>query len=664
MKFIRPALVLLCLSAYAEAFGQAVLVSEHLDSTVLTSRRAGSPVIRDRSGVERVDIRGLASMPSLLGNADPVRFLTSLPGVETGNELDAGLHVQGSESSHSVVMMQGVPVYGAKHLLGLFSVFTPSHFSTLRFSQKSSDSGRLGAEVDVRLPEGIPRETEADLSLGLVSGQGTVRFPIGKKSVLSLSGRGSFINLVYKDAIKLDGEPISYGFRDGNLSFISNPGPEDHITLNFYSGSDAGSYHSAPTSLMLDSDWRNTLASVSWRHKSVEQQLFWTSYALDLNLSFNTMGAGIPSDISTAGYRIAWNDGRWNLCAEALWHDAVLQFPYLDGVYSATAGSAERQTGLESTLSVSYERDFTADLSAVFSARGSSFLDPERKTHWDMSPDVTLRYNMRSSGRLEFSAGTRVQYLFQTGVTNLGFPCEFWFLSGRHSSPQHSAYGILSYAKGFGSEVYEIKADLYYRHLTGQVEYVGDVFDFVGGNYSLDNSIIRGWGRNFGLSLMLHKQSGNLTGWVSYNLGRSLRSFDVPGYAGEYPSNHERLHELNVVASWNARNWSAGLSMVAASGTPFTAPDAFYVVSGRIVSHFGAHNSSRLSPYFRTDLSLNWYFIRTSSRTFGANFSVYNATMRQNEILCRLFTKEGTFAYRPLTLGFSILPSLSLFYRL
>ena len=281
-----------------------------------------------------------------------------------------------------------------------------------------------------------------------------------------------------------------------------------------------------------------------------------------------------------------------------------------------------------------------------------------------MSPSGTLRWNLLSAGKLEFTAGTARQYLFQTGLTNLGMPCEFWFLAGEHADPQSSIYGILSYDASFDRGMYAFKADLYYRTLRNQVEYGGDLFDFMTGTYDLDRVLLKGDGRNYGLSLMLHKQSGKLTGWIAYNIGRSLRNFDVPGYEGEYPSNHERLHEFNAVATWNGRGWSAGASVVAASGTPFTAPDSFYLLGNRIISHFGAHNSNRLAPYFRTDVSFNWFIIQDAKQTFGLNLSVYNATMRDNQLFCRLYvTEDRQFAYGPLSLGFTILPSISIFYR-
>ena len=656
--------MLLCLLAFVEARGQTDSVTDKLDSTVLSARKRTSALALGRAGVQKVDIGGLATIPSVLGNADPVRFLASLPGVETGNELDAGLHIQGSESAHSIVSMQGVPVYGAKHLLGIFSVFNPPHFSTMRYSQRAVNANRLGGEVDLALPEDIPDRTRLDLSTGLISAQGTLRQAIGSNTALSLSGRGSFINLLYKDLVRIGEDPLEYDFGDVNMSLVSRPSNQDVLVFNLYSGRDKGQFSSQGTSLGVDAEWGNTLASASWKHASLLQQLWTSRYDLAVNVDFNSMGASIPSGIRSAGYKASWEGGNWSAGAETAWHRAQLQYPYMRGLSSVGTGAAEVQTALESSLWGSYDLQVTPELSASLRLRGSHFLDPERQSHWGLSPSGTLRWNLLSAGKLEFTAGTARQYLFQTGLTNLGMPCEFWFLAGEHADPQSSIYAILSYDASFDRGMYAFKADLYYRTLRNQVEYGGDLFDFMTGTYDLDRVLLKGDGRNYGLSLMLHKQSGKLTGWIAYSIGRSLRNFDVPGYEGEYPSNHERLHEFNAVATWNGRGWSAGASVVAASGTPFTAPDSFYLLGNRIISHFGAHNSNRLAPYFRTDVSFNWFIIQDAKQTLGLNLSVYNATMRDNQLFCRLYvTEDRQFAYGPLSLGFTILPSISLFYR-
>ena len=73
---------------------------EKLDSVVVSASRNNSLVIPG-PGVEshvRTDL--LYRAPSLLGNADPLRFVRMLPGVVTGSELDAGLPLYRSTQFH------------------------------------------------------------------------------------------------------------------------------------------------------------------------------------------------------------------------------------------------------------------------------------------------------------------------------------------------------------------------------------------------------------------------------------------------------------------------------------------------------------------------------------------------------------------------------------
>ncbi len=156
--------------------------------------------------------------------------------------------------------------------------------------------------------------------------------------------------------------------------------------------------------------------------------------------------------------------------------------------------------------------------------------------------------------------------------------------------------------------------------------------------------------------MLLTRNSGKLTGWAAYSFGRALRS-------GSIPSSHERIHELNLVLNYEGGKWDCGASFVLAGGTPFTAPRGFFIASGMLVSNYGEINSSRLPAYSRLDLSFNWYFLRDSGRTFGANVSVYNALCHDNVLSYRPDIADDSFVYRPLSFSLKFMPSLSIFYR-
>ena len=162
---------------------------------------------------------------------------------------------------------------------------------------------------------------------------------------------------------------------------------------------------------------------------------------------------------------------------------------------------------------------------------------------------------------------------------------------------------------------------------------------------------------------MVHKQNGRLTGWISYSLGRALRQFNTPEYAGIYPANHERIHELNAVCSYKINKWDFSGTFVYASGAPFTAPESYYISSGQILTVFGEHNACRMRPYIRLDLSVTYNIIRTEKHENGINVSLYNALARENDVMYRVRAENGKYSYRPMSFFLKLVPSVSYYHK-
>jgi hypothetical protein len=261
------------------------------------------------------------------------------------------------------------------------------------------------------------------------------------------------------------------------------------------------------------------------------------------------------------------------------------------------------------------------------------------------------------------SYGIRHQYLFQTGLSNIGLPIEFWFAAGRHSLPQYSQQADLSYALNIFQDALALSVNAYYKRLYNQVEYKGDMFDFFNSRYDLDRNLLKGDGWNYGLNFMAHKQAGRLTGWISYSLGRALRRFDNRDYSGIYPANHERIHELNAVCSYQTDRWNLSGTFVYASGAPFTAPEYYYISAGQIISKPSEHNSCRMRPYMRMDLSATYSITKNNRTENGINVSVYNVIGRKNDVMYRLNMKEGLYSYSNMTFFLRWVPSISYFHK-
>lgn len=645
--------------------------SLHLDieETVFTSRRHTSSVRKVDGITMSVDLDAIQDFPKILGNTDPVSFIRMLPGVQTGSEYDSGIYIQGCDNAHNDFSIFGVPIYGVSHLFGLFSVFNPSHYKGMTFSHSQTSvasANRLGGRILMELPDTIKRRIEGEVNIGMMSAQGTLRLKTGKKSHLHVSARRSYLDVLYKRWLVMDGDPINYAFGDYNLTWYASPSVKDKIWVDFYLGHDKGFLGASEYNVSLGVDWGNLAGAVHWVRQGngvkYEHKAFFSGLGTYAEVAQDAANLELPSSIASVGYRFKAGWKGFSSGADIIGYKAMPQAPVHQGLYGESS-EAELQKGLEADVWLDYSKAFPLGLSLSAGLKASAYLSPESNVHYGLSPMLSISWNGYSWGRLTLSYSRQHQFLFQTGLSNIGLPVNFWFLAGRHARPQSANSLSLNHKVEFFSGALALSTDLYYKSLRGQVEYKGDLFDLFTSKYNLDSHLLAGRGRNYGVNFMLHKQAGRFTGWISYSIGRALRLFDNPDYPEVYPANHERIHDLSAVASYDLGKLNFSGNFVFSSGRPFTAPEAFYISGGTIMTMYGDHNACRMRPYVRLDLSVNYAFIKTEKMENGMNLSVYNVLARNNEVMWKLSVTEGKYAYMPASFFMKVMPSISYYHK-
>ena len=642
---------------------QAQTDSLTLEESVLVGRRNSSVLDLSPEGIKLKTDR-LGTLPMLLGSSDPVRFARYLPSMQASSELDYGLHIHGNDHSHNMVSSGGVPIYGVSHLLGIFSVFNPSHFESFSYSAWNPEHNRLGGMLDMELPGDMPRRACGDFSLGLLAFQGSVRVPLGKSS-LAVSLRRSYVNMLYSRFLTIGKMQLKYGFTDANLTWQWRPGVRDCIWIDAYYGDDNAFLSSAAYNYDVDIRWMNAMGAVHWTHDCSDggllvQTAYATGYRMAPAVNYTGMDVTLPSYLITAGYRAEWSLGPWRAGADVAAHRALPQDVRISGTFATSHAGQEVQNGQEMSVFASYSREFGA-LGMHLGLKGLLWHGPDGRWMPDLGPDVQIGWNFYSAGKLALRAGLQHQYLMQAGITDLGLPCEFWFLAGSVNDPQHSLGASLSYTLPFAEDTFCFQAETYYRTLRNQVEYKNGLCDLVYSPYSLKDAVMTGDGRAYGVDFMLQKKAGKLTGWLSYAFGRSLRTFGAE--PGEVPSAHERLHELDLVASYQAGRWTFALTFLLASGTPYTPPLALYILSNEIVVQYGPHNSARLGTYRRLDLSASCCLGKKEYFEHGINLSLYNALGARNELFHQLVIDEEGFYYAPSQINIRFMPSVCYYLK-
>ena len=642
-----------------------------LDSIVVKGHRHSSAVRQTRPGGYSWNMQKLDFLPKILGNADPIHYAQMLPGIQTNSEYRSGVNIEGCDNSQNMVSLAGVPVYNAGHMLGFFSVFNGPHFASMDVTLSASSAAypnRVGGTLEMCPYTAVADTLGGEFSVGLISSQATLRAPLGGRTSLTASLRASYLNLLYGSWLKADGSEIRYSFGDANLSLVHRLTDRDRLFVDFYCGTDRGRFSEASYLAGMKASWGNVMGAFHWLHDTprwhLRNTLYATSYRNRFSMDFQEMEGRLPSGITDVGWRLSATRGRLGTGCDVAAHFVSPQSIKAEGYHNDITSAAMRQHALECSAYADWRQPLAEALSLCAGVRATMWRTGSYCS-FSADPSLSLRYDDGHGLQLTASCFTRSQYLFQTGFSDAGLPTEFWMACDERNRPLRCLGTAVGAVRMFGRGMWRLSADVFYRRISNQTEYNGTVYDFLNSTYDVNQYLLHGKGRNAGCTVMLQKCAGPLTGWLSYTFTHARRTFPKDGLADTYPANHERPHELNIVAAYSPlRRWTFGATFVWASGTPFTAPTSIGILNGNIIATYGRHNASRLGSYLRLDLSANYKWASRRGMERGVNLSVYNATSHSNELFYRVSAnRKGQFAYKPVTFLVDVLPSLSYYCK-
>ena len=644
--------------------------SFHLDSVTVKAKRYSSPLRTTAEGGIVWDVANMRMLPQILGNADPVHYAQMLPGIQTNSEYRSGINLEGCDNQHNQVSINGVPLYNVNHLLGFFSTFNSTHFQSMMLYKGGTSAvspNRLGGSLDMMMSTEIIDTVNGSVSLGLIASQGTVKMPIAKNTEISLSLRKSYVNLLYGKWLKADDQQLKYAFYDANFSLVHRLNSENSFLLDYYGGNDNGGFFEGHYLADMKVKWGNQMGALHWFHEKGEANsttsVYLTTYRNRLSIGLPDMSFRLPSAVTDFGLSHAMKRKHLKTGFEIIWHNIQPQSLLYQGSLNLTEETTRKMKSFETSLYADYEIPLSENVKVTGGLRGST-LTCHHSSYGAVNPSLSVAYDNRKTTVALFYA-MRHQYLFQVGFSDFGLPTEFWMSAGENFKPQYAHQLTLSANRQLFNGKFRLAADVFYRRLYRQLAYKGSILDFANTVFDISQSMMHGYGRNYGFSLMLNKCTGTLTGWVSYTFTNARRSFDETERQTYYPASHERPHEINGVVAYNiGKHWSLGATIVYASGTPFTPAESVYLLNNNLIINYGEYNSARLHPYIRMDLSANYKWNIKGGREQGMNLSVYNIACRDNELFYYLQTRDsGTFVYRPVTFVMNMLPSVSYYFK-
>ena len=613
-------------------------------------------------------IKAMEAMPMI----NPLRNIQLLPGVQTASENVGGIFVQGCNNSHNYTTINGAPVYYPMHLLGYFSTFNSSYFKNLTFNKSMhlTAANRLGAEIGIERGDTLPRKVEVDVDLGLLTAQGAISIPLGRKLSLSLAGRYSDVNLIYDRLVNLaDSKHVSYRFYDINMGLLYKPTSKDVVSVDYYQGRDHAGFDFLYNEVFSRLSWGNRVASVNWSRKdgalAQDHSLYYSSYQSALDITQMNNRGYVPANIQTLGAKskICYMSDAYFLTygVELMHHAIAPQAPQVTGELGTFTTPQVVHQAEEGALYAQVDYMLDGGVELVGGLRASGFYHDRWRVGID--PRLTLRYQPSSITTWQLTAGAYTQYLHQVGFSTNGLPSEFWIPSDQDIAPQHAGKMSLALQQDVLDKRYRISVETYFTRLTGQVEYKGNVLGLITQIYDQADNLIVGEGYNYGVDLMLQKNVGQLTGWISYSWAKAPRSFVRNGELVTYPSVHNRVHDFNAVVNWHINDkWNFSATYIFATGTPYTEIKSGYILGETGIVQLGKHNGSRYPMFNRLDLGVSCQLPSVRQISHSVKFAVYNATFAKNPISYNYNNYRGNILYkRPIYIFTTAIPSVSYF---
>lgn len=598
-----------------------------------------------------------------LAEADVIRAVQVLPGVITTSDFSSAFHVRGGSADENLILLDGFPVYNPFHLGGLFGVFNSDMVSgaeLLAGGFPASYGGRVSSVLNVESDPGAAGAgvqgaggvsllasrlaLGADLPTGLARAAG----------LRSARGRVSF-RRSYFDALLKPVADFPYHLTDVQGFFEGWTPGGGRFTLTGYTGGDVLDF-SHPSSesfpLKLRMDWGNDMLGARWTGGAGPGRM------LDLRAGYSRFGAAIrfpefadtrfESRISQATAQASMKvDARPWLALEGGVGGDRMAYRSL----ATTGGTDFRNDGDAGWLASGYAQaqwrvpGWLLDTGV----RADGWFPGSAPGRWLVSPRLGLkRFLAGGDAALNLSFGRYTQVVQSARDEEVPIGIDVWQLAGDRVPPVLSKQ-VQAGVESFRPAGWHLALEGFDRRFQGVIG-----FNAAADPNDARQEFVAGSGRSYGADVLVKRERGSVTGWISASWLRATRTFpDVlsgidPAPSITYaPIFDRRLDFEGVLRFPLPGRVEAGVHASYGSGLPYTRPIAAYEIfeynvgtgrrsrpdsprdSAETAILLGPRNSVRYPAYVRLDASLR-KTIRKRWGLLSPYIDVLNVTNRKN----------------------------------
>ncbi|MBV7270246.1 TonB-dependent receptor [Winogradskyella luteola] len=684
--------------------------AESLDEIVITENVEKLNIKKPQMSVNALSIKTIKNMPVVLGEVDVIKSITLLPGVTNAGEGSSGFNVRGGAADQNLILLDEATIFNSSHLFGFFSVFNPDAIKDIKLYKggiPAKYGGRVSSVLDIYQKEGNSSQFHMNGGIGLISSRLLAEGPIKKdKGSFLLGGRSSYAHL-FLPLFDLDN--VAY-FYDLNTKLSYRLNDNNSIYLSGYFGRDVFEIQDS-----FENTYGNTVVNFRWNHLFSDKlfsnlSLIYSDYYYGLKLNFvefdwesgirnfnlkydfkHYISNNFKLEYGLNSMYYKFNPGEINPTTES---SGINPFKLIDKYAFENAIYLDAEHKISNKLSVSYGARFSTfhrlgqdelnvyedDNPLIFNEELGIYekADPIGTETFNRSdviesfaniePRLAIAYQLNDESSIKASYNRMSQYLHLLSNTSSPTPLDVWTPSGKYIKPQLLDQIALGYFRTFKDNEYSLEIESFYKTIQNRIDYT-DGADLIANN-AIEQVILNGEARAYGMEVLFRKNEGKLKGWLAYTLSKSEQR--TPGRTavetginnGEwYNTPFDKTHDISLTASYELnKKWSFSSNFLFQTGQPATFPNGQYEYNGIIVPSFEARNSSRLPAYHRLDLAVNYNPKPDSEKRFKGEwvFGIYNVYNRRNaaNITFRENRMSGTNEAVRLAI-FGIVPSVS-----
>ena len=654
--------------------------STALDEVILIENAYKTNIKKPEMSVNKLSINTIKQMPAILGETDVIKSILTLPGVTNAGEGQSGFNVRGGSTDQNLVLLDEATIYNTSHLFGFFSVFNTDAIKDLKLYKGGIPSrfgGRVASVLEIYQKDGNSTDFHMNGGIGIISSRLLAEGPIVKdKGSFLFAGRSSYAHLF----LKLSDNKNSAYFYDLNTKLSYKLNENNNLYASGYFGRDVFSLNQS-----FVNTYGNSVFNLRWNHLFSDKlfsnlSLIYSDYYYGLKLDF----IGFNWDSGIKNYNLKYD-------LKHYFSDKVKLFYGANAIYhdfnpgkieptNETSGinpdQLAKKYAFEPAVYVDVEQQITDKLSINYGLRYSKFYrlgDEEINLYannqavvynedfqiyekgtptgtksygknetiaqfGNLEPRVSVAYSLNENSSIKASYNRMSQYLHLISNTQSPTPLDVWAPSDDYLKPQILDQVALGYFKNFKNDDYTLEVETFYKKIKNRIDYI-DGADLIA-NDDIEQVVLNGEARAYGLEILARKNNGKLNGWISYTLSRSEQR--TPGRTaietginnGEwYKTGWDKLHNISITSMYKLNEkWSFSSIFALQTGQPVTYPNGQYQYQGITVPTYGLRNENRLPIYHRLDISatlvpkknknLNWY----GEWVFG----IYNLYSRKN----------------------------------